>query len=80
LNPSDAFNAVAKAIAREFGVPVASITAETVAGDVAGWDSFSHGMLLMAIESEIGALLPLERVMDAANVGDLAAIVAEAAQ
>ena len=65
-------------IAKEFRVPKEQLSEATTASDVDGWDSFSHGMLIMAIEDQIGAALPLDRMLEAENVGTLAALVAEA--
>jgi acyl carrier protein len=56
----------------------ASISEQTTAHDVDGWDSLSHTMLLMKIEEALGCELPLERIYGAANVGELIDIAAEA--
>lgn len=68
---------VRQVIASEFGVDPASITAATVAGDVMGWDSFSHGTLILELESVLGQSLPLERTLEVQNVGELAQLVEE---
>lgn len=53
------------------------ITRETSAMDVRGWDSLSHTMILMRLEEKFGIQLPVERVLQAATVGDLVDIIAE---
>lgn len=68
---------VSGAIASQFGVAAESVTEDTVALDVAGWDSFSHGLLVMAIEEKAGAPLPFDELASAANVGELADIVSK---
>ena len=73
---SKAFSIVAEAIARQFSVPADSITPETVALDVDGWDSFSNGLLIMAIEDAVGRPLPFDELAGADNVGDMARVVA----
>jgi acyl carrier protein len=53
------------------------ITRETTALDVDGWDSLSHTMLLLDVETHFGARLPAERVYDLADVGELVDLIAE---
>jgi len=69
---------VRRAISEEFHVPVDKVQSQTTARDVPGWDSFSHGSLVMRIEAELGVELPLEEAISAANVGELIAIVGRA--
>lgn len=52
------------------------ITCSTRAADVRGWDSLSHTMVLLRIEDAFGIRLPLQRVLEITNVGDLVAVVA----
>lgn len=68
---------VTKVIASEFGVDAAQITPATVAGDILGWDSFSHGSLILELENEIGTTLPLERTLELQTVGELARLIEE---
>ena len=75
-----AFAVVAKAIANEFAYDAARVTPETTVADVAGWDSFSNGLLMMAIETELGVVLPLDQLLEAPNVGSMAEIIARAAE
>jgi acyl carrier protein len=73
---SKAFSIVAQAIARQFSVEVDSVTPATVALDVEGWDSFSNGLLIMAIEDTVGRSLPFNELAEADNVGDMAQVIA----
>lgn len=79
MDPNEAFHLVRTIIANEFKVDVSAITSETVAGDIAGWDSFSHCNLIMAIEARLGCTLPFDELLEAANVEALSRIVERAA-
>lgn len=68
---------VKRIIASEFGVSAALISPTTVASDILGWDSFSHGSLILELENEIGNTLPLERTLELQTVGELAQLVEE---
>lgn len=76
--PSDVLDRVCAVTRAVFHLPDATpIGRETTASDVKGWDSLSHAMLILAVEEEFGADLPLDRTYTLANVGDLADLVAE---
>ena len=53
------------------------IDRETTALDVDGWDSLSHTMLLLEVETHFKVRLPADRVYELANVGELVDLVAE---
>ena len=72
-----AFRIVSRAIAQQFNIACETITAETVALDVAGWDSFSNGLLIMAMEDAAGRPLPFDDLAAADNVGEMAVIIAK---
>jgi acyl carrier protein len=75
---SAVFDGVRSAIVSTFKLDQgAAIDRDTTSADVAGWDSLSHSLLLMAIEDHFGIELPLDRVYEAANVGELVDLVAE---
>ena len=67
--------AVVGAIARVFDFPQGEITDKTSAVDVPGWDSISHAFVIMEIEEALGTELPLEQIVEAANVGEMVAII-----
>jgi acyl carrier protein len=48
-----------------------SITRDTTAADVDGWDSLMHVRLVMAIEKEFGVRFTSSEVSSLGNVGDL---------
>jgi acyl carrier protein len=53
------------------------ITRETTALDVDGWDSLSHTMLLLDVETHFEVRLPSDRVYDLADVGELVDLISE---
>jgi len=61
------------AIASTFRAPVDSVTAETTASDIDGWDSVSTSHLFFAIEDRLGRELPIGELLETANVGELVA-------
>ena len=48
-----------------------SLTPESAPGNVAGWDSFAHVKLILALEEEFGVSFTVDDVAEAANLGDL---------
>jgi len=70
---------VITAVVRTFRVvDPASIDEQTTAQDVDGWDSLSHTMLLMEIETQLRCDLPLDEIYLASNVGELVDIATRA--
>ena len=76
-DPTATFQRVAHVIAQTFPVPIGSINPGTVANDVVGWDSVSHGHLMLSIEDEFHIELPTDRMFSLENVGDLVKLVME---
>lgn len=68
---------IAEIIRETFQQDDAEIDRETTALDVDGWDSLSHTMLLLEVETHFKARLPADRVYELANVGELVDLVAE---
>lgn len=62
---------VLSSIAQQFGVGRQILSEATVASDVAGWDSFAHGQLLLEIETRLRRPLRLDNLFSAKTVGDL---------
>jgi acyl carrier protein len=67
----------AEIIRETFQQDDAEIDRETTALDVDGWDSLSHTMLLLEVETHFKVRLPADRVYELANVGELVDLVAE---
>ena len=70
--------ALARVIANHFRVEEASITPDTTAMEVSGWDSMTHTLLLIQIEKEFRVRLDEAEGFQAANVGELAAAIEKA--
>ena len=54
MNAEDWMTHARAAIAEETGVAADSITAETTAADVEGWDSLAHVRIMLNIEARAG--------------------------
>ncbi len=63
-------------IADVFMVDPARLSAASTAADVPGWDSVSQVMLVMEIEDAFNVALPTELLSEAANIGELAKLLA----
>jgi acyl carrier protein len=72
------FDTLAAVLVRSFHCDPAIVTPETVSSDIAGWDSLSHVYLIMNIEQEFGLRLPLDEIVDCADVGAMAAVTRRA--
>ncbi len=58
-----------------FDNPEITLTPQTTADDVEGWDSLSHINLIMAVENRFNIRFKQKEVLGFRNVGDLAACV-----
>ncbi len=63
------FAALQQIVANEFDISPASITRETTAEDVDGWDSVSHASLIMAVEKAFNVVFPDDDIYTMENVG-----------
>ena len=54
-----------------FDDPSITITRDTTASDVEGWDSFNHVRLIVAVEQKFNISLSTVEVADLRNVGEL---------
>jgi acyl carrier protein len=68
---------VRQIIGKQFSVSSETITRDTAAMDVSGWDSVTHVYLLLAIEQGFGVRIPDDRVFSMDNVGDLVDVLDE---
>lgn len=74
---SDLKTRVRAVVAATFGVPVASITADTGSQNLEAWDSMNHIHLIVALEAELGVSFEPERAIELTTVGAIEAAVAE---
>ena len=58
-----------------FDDPTIVLSPETSAKDVAGWDSFAHLQLIVAVESRFGIKFRTSEIGDLSNVGDLVNLI-----
>ena len=56
------------------GRPV-SLGEETTGGDVEGWDSVTHVMLILASERRFGVRFESSEIANAANVGEFVSLI-----
>ena len=54
-----------------------TVTDETTAEDIEGWDSLEHVSLMMAIGTEFGIKIPLNKVNSMQNVGEMVDFIFE---
>lgn len=73
----DVAAAVLAIAARVFRVAPDSLTLRSVPDDVAGWDSFTHINLIMAVEEHFDCRISARQVSGLRNLGDLAAVVSK---
>ena len=52
-----------------------TLTRETTAADIEGWDSLTHVTLILAVEKRFGIKLKSSQVASLKSVGDLADII-----
>jgi acyl carrier protein len=71
----DVTTVVIATVVRVFNVQSGVISPETTAADVEGWDSVSNSRLYFELEERFDRQLPIERLLDAANVGELCDII-----
>ncbi|MBO4808228.1 MAG: acyl carrier protein [Lachnospiraceae bacterium] len=55
-----------------------TVTDSTTAADIEAWDSLEHVSLMMAIGTEFGIKIPLNKVNSMQNVGEMVDFIAEA--
>lgn len=66
---------VVEIIRSVFAQPELTVTENTTAADVAGWDSFNHMNLVMQVEEEFGITFESEEIGKMGRVGELIASV-----
>ena len=66
---------VAAIIRRQFSTAEASVSRETTALDVDGWDSLSHTILMVKIEKEFAVRFSSEELFSLRNVGELVDLI-----
>ena len=67
------FEAFAGIVRRLFPDYTGTLTAETIAADVDGWDSLAHANVILEAELHFDVRLPLDELYQARTLGDLVA-------
>jgi acyl carrier protein len=71
MNADDWMNHVRAAIAEETGISGETITRDTTAADVEGWDSLAHVRIMLNIEARAGQSVDIDASYGASTVGEL---------
>ena len=71
MNETDLLQQLNAIFREELGDDSISLTPATVAGDVAGWTSLTHILLVAAVEEKFGVRFNTREIMQWKNVGDL---------
>ena len=56
-----------------------TVSENTTAADIEDWDSLTHIQLIAAVEGEFGVKFTMKQVSSMKNVGEMAQIIADAA-
>lgn len=62
-------------IADLFKCDISEVTDKTGPGDIPGWDSLGHVMLMTEIQRQFGTHVPVEDAIDVESVADLTRIL-----
>ncbi len=74
MTDTEILEAIQRAVRGETGDESISMTAETTAADVAGWDSLAHGRIMLTLEVELGIRIDIEKTYLATKIGELVPI------
>jgi len=79
MNRSDTniLEELARLMSETFSQSVASVTCETTADDIDGWDSLAHARLMLAVEKHYGISFPGAKLFGLSCVGDLVDLINE---
>ena len=80
MNATEALAALQPIFREVFEDDDLTVTAETTAPDVEGWDSVEHFNLIAAVEEAFHIRFQMKEVSGMKNVGEMAEIVAERAK
>lgn len=71
MNSEEALSQVRDIIADVLDQPDLQVDRTTTAEDVAGWDSFNHINIVVAVESQFGIKINTAEIEELRNVGEL---------
>jgi acyl carrier protein len=65
------FEKIRSVVARTFKVSPETVTLRTSLGQLPGWDSLGHLMLMMEVEREFSVHFPTDMISSPTNVGEI---------
>lgn len=77
MNDTEVFERVRALVAETFNCSVSDIDRTTTADDVSGWDSLSHTILMIRLQTALGIKIPEQTAAEAETVGELSDQLAE---
>ena len=77
MNEAEIYTALRDVFADTFGRDDIALDPQTSAKDVAGWDSFRHIEILVAVEERFGVRFRTRDLDALRNVGDLVRLIRE---
>ena len=78
MERSEVFERLNQVFCEVFDDDAITVTEETTAADVAGWDSLMHITLIAEVEEEFDMKFPMKNVVGMKNVGDMVDVILEA--
>ena len=78
MERSEVFERLNQVFREVFDDDAITVTEETTAADVAGWDSLMHITLIAEVEEEFDMKFPMTSVVGMKNVGDMVDVILEA--
>lgn len=78
MERSEVFERLNQVFCEVFDDDAITVTEETTAADVAGWDSLMHITLIAEVEEEFDMKFPMKSVVSMKNVGDMVNVILEA--
>lgn len=78
MERSEVFERLNQVFCEVFDDDAITVTEETTAADVAGWDSLMHITLIAEVEEEFDMKFPMKSVVSMKNVGDMVDVILEA--
>ena len=78
MERSEVFERLNQVFCEVFDDDAITVTEETTAADVAGWDSLMHITLIAEVEEEFDMKFPMKSVVCMKNVGDMVDVILEA--
>lgn len=76
MNQNEILERVQEVVADQLDRDDLTLSMDTVAASVEGWDSLAHVRIMIAVEEEFGVRFDMSEITSLANVGDLVRLIA----